>query len=352
MQVWEGYLRVTKDIKTKDLTFYNIKTKPFKVYGLNDVSKNFCRMPIDIADKVSGAVSQKNYEPTGGRIRFKTDSDIIAIKIKMKDIPLHPTLSTLYLSGCSLYKFENGEHIYLHSFMQPVDGREYYEGEFDTVSNSLCEYILYMPSSNEIVDIEVGLRNGAVVEETCGYKYEKPIAFYGSSITQGTGASRMGNTYEDFVSRNLDADYINLGFSGNAKGESIMAEYISTLVMSAFVFDYDYNAPDVKHLENTHFAFYNKVRENNPNIPILLVSKPDGGYSEFNLARKDVILKTYLTARENGDKNIYFVDGALFFAGDKRNDCTIDGCHPNDMGYSRMGDIISDVLKYALEKRN
>ncbi len=350
MDVWEGYLRKTQDIKSTDLVFYNVKNSPFKVYGLWNPQVDFKRMPQEIADKVSGPVAQKNCEPSGGRIRFATDSDKIAIKVKLKSISPNPTLPPFELSAFDLYKVVDGEQVYIHTFMKPVDGQEYYEGETDTNTDQLTEYVLTMPNFNEVFDIEIGVKEKSVVKETVGYKYEKPIVFYGSSITQGAGASRSGNIYENFVSRALDANYINLGFSGNAKGEPLMAEYISKLEMSAFVLDYDHNADTVEHLENTHYPFYSKVREAHPTIPIVIITKPDGGHCEYNLKRKDVILKSYLKARGNGDKNVYFIDGLSFFAGQYRNDCTIDGCHPNDLGYSLMAEMITDVLKYGLSK--
>ncbi len=348
MEVWEGYLRKTQDIKSVNLEFYNIKSSPIKVYGLWNPQDDFRRMPQEIADKVSGAVAQKNREPSGGRIRFVTDSEKIAIRVKLKAIPPDPTMSPLVLSAFDLYKVKNGKQEYMRSFMQPVDGKEYYEGETKTGSTELTEYVLTLPNFNEVLDIEIGLTENAVLKETVGYKYENPVVFYGSSITQGAGASRSGNTYENFVSRALDTNYINLGFAGNAKAELPLAEYISKLNMAAFVFDYDHNAPDIEYLKSTHKPFFDVIRKANPDLPIVIMTKPDGGYCDDNLARKDIIMETYLAARNNGDKNVYFIDGATFFAGDNRNDCTIDGCHPNDLGYYLMSKKIVDVLKNIL----
>ena len=50
-------------------------------------------------------------------------------------------------------------------------------------------------------------------------------------------------------------DYLCLGFSGNAKGEKEIADYMAELQMCAFVSDYDHNAPGSEHLINTHFAY-------------------------------------------------------------------------------------------------
>lgn len=39
--------------------------------------------------------------------------------------------------------------------------------------------------------------------------------------------------------------------------------------------DYDHNAPTVEHLRATHEPFFQMVRAANPDLPILLVSRPD-----------------------------------------------------------------------------
>ena len=74
--------------------------------------------------------------------------------------------------------------------------------------------------------------------------------------------------------------------------------------------DYDHNAPDIDHLEKTHFRFYQIIRQAKPNLPILMISKPDfDNVAEENVRRRDIVLKSYLKARAAGDKNLWFVDG-------------------------------------------
>ena len=61
-------------------------------------------------------------------------------------------------------------------------------------------------------------------------------------------------------------------------------------------------------------------------------------------------MKTYLNAIERGDENVYFVDGASIFDGENPNSCTVDGCHPTDLGFLRMAQSIGRVVSYVLEK--
>ena len=52
-----------------------------------------------------------------------------------------------------------------------------------------------------------------------------------------------------------------------------------------------------------------------------------------------------------GDKNVYFIDGAEYFAGlEDWRMATVDGCHPNDLGFYLMYQRILPVLKKALGK--
>ena len=48
------------------------------------------------------------------------------------------------------------------------------------------------------------------------------------------------------------------------------------------------------------------------------------------------------------DKNVYFVDGKKMFGKEDRDMCTVDGSHPNDLGFLRMADMVEPVLRGLL----
>ena len=112
-----------------------------------------------------------------------------------------------------------------------------------------------------------------------------------------------------------------------------MMAYIVGLDMSAFVYDYDYNAPDAAHLAATHYAGYRAVRAAHPELPIVMASRPNFDYSrEDGGARRDIIAASYERAVAEGDTHVYFVDGAREYRTFVADGCTVDGCHPNDLG--------------------
>jgi hypothetical protein len=199
--------------------------------------------------------------------------------------------------------------------------------------------------------IEIAIEADAKIEKARDYTISKPVVFYGSSIVHGEGAMRPGNAYPAILSRRLDTDFINLGFRGNATAEEAMMKYIASLPMSAFVYDYDYNAPSIEHLEATHYAGYEIFREKQPKTPVIFASSVD--YYEGDVAsnekRRNIIKESYYRALAAGDRNVYFIDGAKIYPSDKRDECSADCCHPNDMGYSFMADAFGEIIKPLIE---
>ena len=153
---------------------------------------------------------------------------------------------------------------------------------------------------------------------------------------------------DGFIARKYNLDYINLGFSGNGRAELPIVNYMATLPMLAFVSDYDHNAPNAEYLRETHFRMYEIIREAHPDIPYIMVSRPDCLNSTSAYDRKTVIIDSFREARERGDKNVYFVDGEGMFRGPYEDSCTVDGCHPNDLGMMKMADAIGRMLERSL----
>ena len=206
------------------------------------------------------------------------------------------------------------------------------------------QFTIWLPLYGGVESLEVGIEKGAKILAPMPHKIKKPVLFYGSSITQGGCASRPANAYTTMLCRELDAEQINLGFSGNAKGEIEIARDIASLNLAAFVFDYDYNAPTPEHLEKTHEPFFLEIRKKHPNLPIIILSR----CSNMTDRRRDIVKQTYLNAVARGDKNVSFIDGAELFGTTDKKYPTVDGCHPNDLGFYLMFQRILPTLKETL----
>lgn len=140
------------------------------------------------------------------------------------------------------------------------------------------------------------------------------------------------------------------GFSGSAKGELPMADIISEDNFRIIIMDYDFNAPNPEFLRETHEPFFLRLREKNPNTPIVLMSRPcyDSNIPD-SIARREVVRETFVRARARGDKNTYFIDGELMFGEIDRECCCVDEVHPTDLGHMRIAEYIYPTLKRLLD---
>lgn len=343
-------------IDKPDIKFYDIRRAPFDVYGLYEyrTEPNFHRLPTDVANATSAGVVGYQNECTGGRIRFSTDSPYVAISVEYERMGRNSHTPFMATAGFDLYEdLPNGigESRYIKSFLPPYDSTNRYESYTDVGEKRLRYFTINMPIHSVVKNVYVGIADGSSLGSGAKYRNELPVIIYGSSIVHGTGPSRAGLMYSNLLARRLNLNITNIGFSGAAKGEDAIVDYMCSLPMSLFICDYDHNAPTVEHLRNTHLKMYKKFREKNPDIPYIIISRPDvpGKYDECCL-RRDVIADTFRYARAAGDKCIYYIDGETFFSGKAENDCTIDTTHPNDHGNYLMADSIEWVIRRIINE--
>ncbi len=343
-------------ITESDVEWFDVTEKPFSLHGVfyDTETETFRRMPKAIADNVNAGVAWGAGCCTGGRVRFMTNSPYVAVKCVENFGTAMTNMTWIGSHGFGLYagkEFFGTVHCQYNPNRPSMDGKIAFEGVRYLPTLSLEEITVNMPLYNEVYKMYIGVKKGSALQEAKPYAYSKPVVYYGSSITQGGCASHPGNDYQSFLSRWFDCDHINLGFSGSAKGEDTMREYLASLDMSVFVLDYDHNAPNEEHLQNTHYPIYEAVRKAHPKTPIIMMSKPDFDNSKpANIKRRAVVYDTYQRAKKQGDKLVWYIDGEKLFEKHERTACTVDFCHPNDLGFYRMAKTIAPVLKKALKK--
>ena len=333
------------------LKFYLPRMTVMSVHGMHFYDHEggqYYRLDPNVAKEVNRGVNAMNSHLAGGRFIFRTDSTTLAIRF---NIPWDGVkVFNQANSGIDLYVRENGKQKLLHTY-KPT---ELDENRNINISRKLGEkkereLIIYMPAMAGIWNIYVGLDEDAYIKEPSQYTHTQPIVFYGSSIVHGAQSYRPALAYPSIISRKYDIDFLNLGFSGSAKGEQVFADYIKKLDMCAFVLDYDHNAPTPEHLRETHESFYKTVREANPDIPIIMITRPhfhEIPYEEA-MERRDIIYTTYQNAKARGE-NVYFIDGGHFYDDFGGDDCVADDSHPNAIGMFAMATGVSRVLEEAL----
>ncbi len=334
--------KVETKLQQEGLRFYDPLRAPFVINGVYKDGDHFRRMPADVAAAVNPGVRRLSMHAAGGRVRFRTDSPYVAIStVYGEDLCKMPHFAFTGTIGYDLYV----DNHYHDTFVPPItiDSSGYESINYISGERRMREIVVNMPLYSKVNELYIGLDENAVIEAPTPYVNDKPVVYYGSSITQGGCASRPGTTYASILERRFSCDYINLGFSGSAKGEDAMIEYLASLDMSVFVYDYDYNAPTADHLRATHEKLFSAVRATHPDIPIIIMTRPNLHLDGEWIERRQVIETTYHNAIAAGDTNVYFLDGSALCAlcGDEG---TVDNCHPTDLGFASMAAAVGSVM--------
>ena len=337
---------INPKVVREGMKLYSIDDAPFSIHGVWRDGDRYYRLPREVAVNTSKNVTQKCHQTAGGRVRFATDSPYVAIKLSIHTVEQISMMAVSGTIGLDLY----ADGVFAGSFRPNFDQNDgNYESIVELRDRKMREITIHFPLYCGVHELYVGIDGDSTLTSAKPYRYSRPVLFYGSSITNGGCCSRPGMTYEAQLSRILDADHRNLGFGGSARAEQAVADYIAEQDMSVFVYDYDHNAPSVEYLAETHERMFRTIREKNPTLPIIMISRPQIADHSFRAERFAVIKKTYDAAVAAGDRNVYLLDGSEFFDG-ASNDYTVDGIHPTDLGFWMMARGIAPVLREALEK--
>lgn len=321
--------------------------KPIEVCGVPFFAETgrLERLPQSLREKLPNLDFLGRRCP-GARLRFRTDSKNLEIKIAFETLTVDIGMAIYACQSADVYIGSYGATRYAgHVFPESYDVR-IARGHF-TKSAEVEDVTIWLPRNETIGDVSIGIDDGAVLLPPTPYRHPLPILYYGSSITEGGCCSKVSNGYNALISRWLDVEYYNFGFSANARGELEMAEYINTIDKSIFVMDYDHNAPTVEHLKQTHEPFFQRIRQASPTLPIVMLTRPPF-YDPETRERRNVVYQTYQNAVAAGDQNVYFIDGASFFPAGEVDLCSNDNCHPNDLGFYRMAKVIAPVIEKLL----
>ena len=342
------------ELDEPDIEWINARDERFTLLGIyfDEALGRYMRMPQDVASQVNQGVFNLCKHTSGGRLRFITDSPYVAVKAVVPSHSIMKNMCPIGTTGFAVYidgTYRGSivpDQVEMMSTSQPRSGIQGIH-KFGNTNEKNAE--IYFPLYNGVFEMYVGIKKGSTLAPLPIYDSRR-VVFYGSSITQGGCATRPGNDYAAILCRKLGVDYVNMGFSGNAKGEPSMAEYLADMHFDVYVIDYDHNAPTVEHLEQTHYPFYQTIRAKNPDTPIIFISKPDFKGTANDITRRDLIRANYERALAAGDKAIYFIDGETLFGDEDSDACTLDGCHPNDLGFYRMATVVSPVVAKALNR--
>ncbi len=306
--------------------------------GWTDTLSFYDRLPAKALGKAPAAVWSLSHLSAGLCVRFTTDAPSIQVRWTLlgRDAAALPHMPATGVSGVDFYVQRKGGQWEFVDNGRPASGTN--KSSFGVPPGA--QYLLYLPLYNGVKAVEIGIPPGRKIAACAATGHCRPIAIYGTSITQGGCASRPGMAWTSIVGRKLDAPVINLGFSGSGMMEPAMADLLAELDPSVYVLDCVANMSPAMVTERL-VPFVEKLRASHPTTPILL-AEDSSVRNECPTAKGRLVRAAYQKLTAAGVKNLYFLASQGMLGDDGEG--TVDGCHPTDLGMMRLADAFVKAL--------
>jgi lysophospholipase L1-like esterase len=339
------------------LRWVQLPTPPMEIAGLSWYAENggeLFRLPIKLKDTYRRPVWELAQSPSGGRIRFRTNSTALAIRLDYPEPPGMKNMHAFGQTGVDLY----ADGVYRGTAIADRDakaGKTQEHTYFKSQPRIDREITLYLPLYMPVKVLGIGLDADARVQSARPFAIKGPVVFYGTSITQGGCASRPGMSYQAILGRMLNVDFVNLGFSGNGLGESELARAVAGIDASSFVMDFAQNNPTVESLAQAYPPFLETIRGRHSETPILVItpiySSSESWARDARLeGMREWIRQVAAQRIAGGDLHLEIVEGTDLL-GPSGGDGLVDGTHPNDLGFQWMANGLAGRIAKVLGLR-
>jgi hypothetical protein len=160
--------------------------------------------------------------------------------------------------------------------------------------------------------------------------------------------------HTNIISRKLDTDCINFGFSGNGRMEQAIAQLISESDPAFYVIECLPNMKDSAQIAERTIPLIKTIREQRPETTIILVENflYEQSMLDKEMETKIHKLNTALKAEYNkmiaqGFDHIFYINSENATGVDHEG--TVDGVHFTDLGFIRYADfLIEKFIQFGL----
>ena len=337
-----GFAQKASELKwtdAKDLMLIN--------QGFDNTELSYSRLPADMKAVTRKAVWDLGLNSAGLAIRFSSDSRSIGIRWTLLNNFHMNHMPGTGIRGIDLYRLDENGHWQFVGTAIP-NGKD--DTKTQVVVSSMDgldhEYMAYLPLYDGVTQVEVGVTADAKIglphREILVKGKDKPIVFYGTSITQGGCASRPGMVYTSIISRALQKECINLGFSGNARMDKALAEMVARIDADQYVIDCLPNCT-LQVMQDSALWFLHYLGDRHPDAPVYMVEHLWFSHAAVNQEVHDQIAEKnaywrelYEKLRKEGYDNFRYIPADKLTGPDGEG--AVDGCHQTDLGFLRMAE--------------
>ena len=336
-------------------TYYNADKFPLIGKITTETETRYERLPAYLKDKVARpAIWSLGKNTSGLAVLFSSNSTFISAKWEVLGNVSMNHFTETGIKGLDLYAWEDNKWQFVNS-ARPT-GKASEQVIISSMTPVEREYMLFLPLYDGLVSLSIGVDSAATIAlpALIHNHLENPIVVYGTSITQGGCATRPGMSYTNILTRWMNCQFINLGFSGNGQLDYEIAEVMAKRKDAGmFVLDFIPNVTKPQIEEKTQ-NFVRIIRKENPQTPVLFVESVIFPHSVFDkntaeiLAVKNAALRIeYETLKKAGDNNVYYLNSDNLLGHD--GEATVDGIHLTDMGFVRFAEVLQEKIKSILK---
>ena len=336
-------------ISADSLKYVDAATLPVIGKGFEDTQTRYERLPARLETRTRKPVWNLSKNSSGLAIRFRTNSAAIGARWEVTgDVTMNHFAPT-GIKGLDLYCLKDGKWQFVNS-ARPA-GRTSTAVIIQNMPGEAMEYMLYLPLYDGLKSLEIGVLPESEINRPLvdSPQTGNPVVFYGTSITQGGCATRTGMAYPSILSRMLNRETVNLGFSGNGQLDLEVAEVLADIPASCLVMDCLPNV-SVAQMNEKYVRFLEILREKQPATPIILVENILYTHMNFDtkihaliLEKNETLSRIFREQKKKGDRNIYYVKAGKLIGSDL--EATVDGVHLTDLGFLRMAENLYPVIK-------
>lgn len=315
----------------------------------------YSRIPAFRKNVTRYEVYELGQHSAGISIRFRSDSPDILLKWNTVFNNHMTHMADIGTRGLDLYVLaDDGKWRYLGPG-RPMGNPTYYTAAAN-MEPKMREYMIHLSLYDQVDRLEIGIDEGYTIEQpqVASPRRGKPVVIYGTSLAHGATASRPGMAASNILQRELDCEFINLGFSANGKLDYEIAEMMAEVDAAAYIMD---NIPNssVDQINNKTEKFVKILRDRHPDVPLIFIEDPKfpgiplNKKTTFEVERKNrAIREVYERMVANGLDNTYYVEQINLQPED--GDATSDEYHYTDIGFRKYCDTLLPILREILNK--
>lgn len=339
----------------QEMTWHSAENLPLIGKAVDDAttSRRYYRVPDSLEGKVKrDALMWLGHHSAGMALRFASNSPFISVKWHNLEKGLMNHQTPTGTRGLDLYtQLPDGTWTFVNSARPDVNNHNTAARVISNMDPVMREYLLYLPLYDGIDSIYIGTAAESVLTPpaTALPDTSRPIVMYGTSILQGGCANRPGMAHTNILTRRLNREVINLGFSGNGQLDLEIADIIAAVPDPGLIVMDCVPNVNIEQIDTLLVPFYNIIRAKHPDVPILFVEDPLFPHIRFDKGAREQVttLNAFWKKRYEQlaakDPNLHYLPADHIIGTDY--EATVDGLHFTDLGFLRYADLLEPIIR-------